>query len=123
MLYPELPKRPTGAGLGHSGFAAGHPGTTNAEASKKCRSFRESGILPLPTRSGTPPMVPVPEGSEAENDGVKYCPDCITAVNVTRQPPMTWFNAPGIFESTRCPRPKGRLYTPYAKNRRGTTLP
>src|SRR5262245_31434563 len=79
MFKPELPNLPMGTDWLQRGVAAGHPGTTNADASKKRLTARPDDRLPLPTRSGMPPMVPVPEGSKPEKDGVKYWPDCETA--------------------------------------------
>src|ERR1044071_7434423 len=109
ILNPVLPKRPRGAAGVHSGFVAGHPGTAKAEASNSCLTPRPDERLPSPMRSGAPPMVPVPEGSEPEKDGVKYCPDWATAVQVVRHPPSICCTAAGALESNGWPFPKGRL--------------
>ena len=86
MFKPELPHLPNGAGLLQTGVDAGQPGMANAVASKAWFTFQLE-ILPLPIRSGMPPIVPVPEGSKPENVGVKYWPSCITAIQLVRQPP------------------------------------
>src|SRR5258708_5639148 len=79
-----LPKRPIGAGVfagftpmvhGLPIFQPGVPGQTNAVGSAH---MSRVGLLrlPLPTRSGCPPVLPVPEGSPVLKVGDIIAPLC-----------------------------------------------
>src|ERR1051326_8756369 len=121
MFKPELPNLATGAGFVQSGVVAGQPGIANAEGSKKWLTVQCSRF-PLPMRSGSPPIVPVPDGSKPENEGAKYWPSCATAVQLVRHPPRIYCTGAGALERKRSPRPTGNAYTAYAKKRCGTTV-
>src|SRR5947208_8204283 len=75
-LTPELPKRPTFAGLAQTGTLSGQPGTLNAFASKNWLIDWPDESFPLPIRSGRAmklvlgPRLFVFEGSKPENVGV-----------------------------------------------------
>src|SRR5690348_4552790 len=52
MFTPELPNRPTGAGLVQTGFVLGHPGMAKALVSNQFVMDWPDDSTPLPMRSG-----------------------------------------------------------------------
>ena len=122
MLYPAFPNLPIGADWVQSGVVDGQPGTTKAAGSKKRFTVRsDDERLPLAMRSGAPPIVPVPEGSNPAKVGEKYCPLCTTAVQVVRHPPSMRSTARGVFDKKCCPLPTGKTYRAWANQRLATT--
>src|SRR5262249_36647095 len=94
MFLPELPNRPFG-------------GAPKAEASNQRSIVRWLvGRLPLPIRSGIPPIVCVLEGSEPANVGVMNSPVCALYVALISQPPNIQLLGPPWFIQRR-PMPAG----------------